>query len=134
MTAVKDKQRPPKAGRKPKSPEEVQRIDRLLAEAAALKSIASYFRGLPLPPEANIADKRYIDMCVDSDICSAVDMAYETMREKGILQSSCGDGTIGEDVRFVIRLLKDIRAKCIPQEFSAGIMLMHLELVEGMSF
>ena len=134
MIAVKDKKHSPKAARRPKSPEEVQQIDRFLAESAALKSIASYFRGLSLPSEANIADKRYIDMCVDLDICSAVDMAYEAMRNKGIFQSSCGDGTIGEDVRFVIRLLKDIRTKCIPQEFSAGILLMHLEIVEGISF
>lgn len=134
MTAVKEKERSSKPGRRPKSHEETQRIDRLLVEAAALKSIANYFRGAPVPPDVNIADKRYIDMCVESDICSAVDMAYDTMRKNGILQASCGDGTIGEDVRFVIRLLKDIRTKCIPQEFSAGIMLMHLEILEGMSF
>lgn len=108
--------------------------DRLSLERCAARHIMNYFRDLPVPDGVDLGDKRYIGLCVDSNICDAVDSAYKVMLSKGVLQSTCGDGTIGEDVRFVIRLLKEIRSKCVPQEFSAGIFLMHLEILEGLSF
>lgn len=108
--------------------------ERSFVESAARRHIANYFRDVPVPEGFDVTEQKYVDMCVQSNICDAVDMAYESLRRKGILQAACGDGTIGEDVRFVVRLLKEIRLKCIPQEFSAGVMLMHLEIVEGLSF
>lgn len=114
--------------------EEASRVERRLVEAAASRHIVNYFRHLPVPDSVNLLDKRYIDFCIESNICDAVDAAYDAMRARGIMQSSCGDGTIGEDVRFVVRLLRDIRLKCVPQEFSAGMLLMHLEILEGLSF
>lgn len=108
--------------------------DRLVLERCAARHIRNYFRDLPAPSDVDLCDRRYLRLCVDSNICDAVDAAYRAMAAGGILQSACGDGTIGEDVRFVIKLLKGIRAKCIPQEFSAGIFLMHLEIMEGLKF
>lgn len=113
---------------------EASRAERSFIEISAARHIVSYFRDLSVPPEVNLVDKKYVNLCIDSNICDAVDSAYKSMRSKGMLQESCGDGTIGEDVRFVVRLLREIRIKCIPQEFSAGILLMHLEIMEGLSF
>lgn len=108
--------------------------ERRLLEASVGRHILNYFRGIPVPPSVNLLDRRYISMCLESNICDAVDAAYKSMESKGVFQNSCGDGTIGEDVRFVVRLLREIRLNCVPQEFSAGIFLMHLEIVEGLSF
>lgn len=123
----------PKARRKFRASEEVVR-DRAVLERCAARHIKNYFHDLPVPEGVDLSDSRYVGICVDSNICDAVDSAYKAMSSKGVMQAACGDGTIGEDVRFVIRLLKGIRAKCIPQEFSAGIFLMHLEILEGMKF
>lgn len=120
--------------RKVRCAEEVGRAERSILEVSAAKHIVNYFRGLAVPEGVKLFDKRYVDMCVDSNICDAVDLAYKSMRSSGVHQGSCGDGTIGEDVRLVVRLLREIRIKCIPQEFSAGILLMHLEIMEGLSF
>lgn len=122
-----------KARRKFKASEDAIR-DRAFLERCAERHIGNYFRDLSVPEGFDLSDPRYIGLCVDANICDAVDSAYKAMSSKGVMQSSCGDGTIGEDVRFVIRLLKAIRAKCVPQEFSAGIFLMHLEIVEGLKF
>jgi hypothetical protein len=37
---------------------------------------------------------------------------------------------IAEDIRYVIKMLSSIRRK-VPAEFAPGILLMHLEIVEG---
>lgn len=123
-----------RANRKAFAAEQNGLAERRLLEASVARHIVNYFRDLPVPPSVNLLDGRYISMCVDSNVCDAVDAAYMAMRSKGVLQGSCGDGTIGEDVRFVVRLLRDIRLKCVPQEFSAGMFLMHLEILEGLSF
>lgn len=114
--------------------EEISLAERSMVEISAAKHIVNYFRGLDVPEGVNLFEKRYVNLCVDSTICEAVDLAYKSMRSSGVHQGSCGDGTIGEDVRLVVRLLREIRLKCIPQEFSAGILLMHLEIMEGLSF
>lgn len=109
-------------------------LDRHVLVASAIRHISNYFKDIGVSPDIDLYSDRYIDICAYVDICCAVDMAYKSMKEQNKFQSSCGDGTMGEDVRLVIRLLKGIRAKCIPQEFSAGILLMYLEIVEGLRF
>lgn len=123
-----------KAARKSKASEDRHLGEVAKLEAAAARHISNYFRGMDLPASVNLRDRRYIEMCVGVNICDAVDAAYKSMRQSGLMQHICGDGTMSEDIRFVIRLLKEIRAKCVPQEFSAGIFLMHLEIVEGLRF
>lgn len=123
-----------KAKKAQKTRAEVDAADRRIQLLAAARHISNYFADLDVPPDVDLRCGRYIDMCLDLDTSRAVDMAYGSMRSQGRFQSSCGDGTMGEDVRLVIRLLKGIRAKCVPQEFSAGILLMHLEIVEGLKF
>lgn len=114
--------------------DELQAIDRKSEERRASAHISNYFSDLHVPDHIDLCSARYVNMCVDTTICDAVDAAYGAMKANGRLQSSCGDGTMSEDIRFVIRLLKGIRAKCVPQEFSAGILLMHLEIVEDIKF
>lgn len=130
-----------KAGRRPAPRRdrarinEEQRLNEIRRkERAATHYISSYFAGVEVPEHFDILSRKYVEMCVNMNICDAVDAAYAALKSSGRLQSECGDGTISEDVRFMIKTLKLLRKKCIPQEFSAGILMMHLEILEGMSF
>jgi len=118
----------------PKDKDEIRAVEQRRLERAAKAYISNYFLGISTPPEVDLHDKRYIDMCLNTTISDAAPAAYKAMKANGRMQASCGDGTIGEDVRFVIGLLKGIRYKCVPQELSAGMLLMHLEIVEGLRF
>jgi hypothetical protein len=126
--------RPAPAGSRPKSFDSLRPIDRVYAESSIPVHISNYFRGRDIPGHFDITDPKYVEMCMELSICDAVDMAYSAMRCCGAFQEACGDGTMGRDVEFVIKILKGIRSRCVPQEFSAGILIMHLEILEGFSF
>jgi len=130
MVAVMDNR--PKS--RPKSSESLRTIDRASAERMIPVHISKYFSGRAVPSDVDIGARRYVEMCMETSICEAVDLAYRTMKTFGVFQEPCGDGTMGRDVELVIGLLEGIRSRCIPQEFSAGILLMHLEILEGLSF
>ena len=44
-----------------------------------------------------------------------------------------GDNAIEPDVKLVIGILRRMKS-LVPQEFSAGMLLMHLEILEGVVF
>jgi benzoyl-CoA reductase/2-hydroxyglutaryl-CoA dehydratase subunit BcrC/BadD/HgdB len=80
--------------------------------------------------EEHFLDDRYVDLCVYTDICSGVDRAYEAISKSDMFNNDVHDsGPIEKDVKFVIRILQNM-SKVVPQEFSAGILLMHLEFIE----
>lgn len=114
--------------------EGMSRADRLALERSVPFHIDNYFRGMDVPPGVDITSPRYVNLCITTGICEAADEAYRAMSEAGRFRSSTEDGTVGEDVMLVIRILRGIRRKCVPQEISAGIMLMHLEILEGLKF
>jgi hypothetical protein len=122
------------AAKRARMAEQAMAADRMRAEQTVRRYISHYFSDAHVPEGVEILSKSYVDLCLDSNICDAVDRAYKSMKACGRMQATCGDGTMGEDVRLVLKLLKSIRARCIPQEFSAGILLMHLEILEGVRF
>jgi hypothetical protein len=95
--------------------------------------IADYFRDKSVPPGVDVTAQKYIDLCIDTNICDGSDMAYKAIAESGRFKDSSSDHSIEEDIRFVIGILAKMK-KHVPQEFSAGVLLMHLELVEGLPF
>lgn len=92
--------------------------------------IVNYFRDKEIINSSNLISPKYIDMCINTNICDGVDRAYKAIEKSGRFDTSSSDHSIGEDIRFVIKTLGQIK-KFVPQEFSAGILLMHLELIEG---
>lgn len=94
--------------------------------------IKNYFQDKMISSDVDITSQKYIDLCIDTNMCDASDMAYKAIAESGRFQDS-QDHSIGEDIRFVIGILAKMK-RHVPQEFSAGVLLMHLELVEGLSF
>lgn len=132
MTAVLEKKGA--ASKRIRAAKEHRAAERIRVEQSIRRHISNYFSDASIPPDVDIFSRRYLDLCLESDTCGAVDAAYRAMGAMGVFQESCGDGTMGKDVQIVIGILKEIRQKCVPQEFSPGILLMHLEILEGLKF
>jgi len=113
---------------------EVELGDRKKLESAVCLHISRYFKDRHIPDFVDIHDSRYVDLCIGINICDATDAAYEAMARVERFCKSNLDSPIAEDVRLVIGILRTIRNRCVPQEFSAGILLMHLEILEGVPF
>lgn len=96
--------------------------------------ISNYFNGLDLPEGFDPCDRKYVNLCLETNICDAADFAYEAIAKSGRFKSTCQEGMVAEDVLLVIGILRSIRMKAIPQEFASGILLMHLEFLEGIKF
>jgi hypothetical protein len=111
----------------------VEPKDRKRLEEVIRLYISLYFEGRNVPDFVDIHDGRYVDLCIGTNMCEAADAAYAAMSKSGRFQSDL-DAPIAEDVRMVIGILRKIRTRCIPQEFSPGMLLMHLEILEGVSF
>jgi hypothetical protein len=108
-------------------------VDRAELERIVSIYITNYFREKNIPINTDLICPKYIDLCISMDICRGVDIAYSAIEKSGKFETSSSEHSISEDIRFVIKTLGQIK-RFVPQEFSAGILLMHLELVEGMQF
>lgn len=106
--------------------------DRKAMEAAVPRHIRNYFGDAHLPEGVDLGDPKWVDLCIRTGICEAVDMAYAAMAKTGKYMTN--DKCFDHDILLVISILRRIRRSCVPQEFSAGILLMHLEFLEGLSF
>jgi len=73
----------------------------------------------------------YSSLVFNTTVSDGVLKAYFLMEECNFLSSDeiC-QNSIGEEIRYMIDLLSDIQRR-VPQEFVGGMILMHLELVEG---
>lgn len=107
-------------------------LDKEEIENIARLHIKNYFENKAIPDGVDIFSPKYIDICVTMDICRAVDKAYAAMEKCGKFDTSSSEHLIAQDIRYVIKTLGEIRKK-VPQDFAAGILLMHLELVEGVN-
>jgi len=99
----------------------------------AKEYILNYFKD-KVSEDVFLYDERYLNYFIFQDITDICNIIYKEMKEMNIFQSKIGDGSMTEDTQLVIDILKDIKKSYIPKEYSAGILLMHLELVEGLSF
>lgn len=108
-------------------------ISRQFLEQTAARHIENYFKHKAVPEGVDLFSPKYINMCIGMDICRAADMAYEAIAKCGIMGEEKGDNVIEPDVKLVIGILKRMKP-LVPQEFSAGMLLMHLEILEGVVF
>lgn len=81
-------------------------------------------------PEHVYDHPKYLDMCVSTDICSGMDRAYQAMERSGKFAEDGSTHPIERDIRWVVNTLQ-VMSRIIPKEFSTGILLMHLEIIEG---
>jgi hypothetical protein len=109
---------------------EVPELSRSDMERIVSIFILRYFEDKNIPESVDLCCRRYLDMVIGTNICDGVDMAYSAMDASGRFDTSASDHLIGEEIRYVIKTLSQIR-KRVPAEFAAGVLLMHLEIVEG---
>jgi hypothetical protein len=102
-------------------------------EQTVSRYIENYFRDKAVPEGMDLFSPKYINMCISMNICMAADMAYEAIARCGLMGADSGDNAIEPDVKLVIGILRRMKP-LVPQEFSAGMLLMHLEILEGVVF
>lgn len=73
----------------------------------------------------------YSSLVFNTSVSDGVLKAYFLMQDNNFLTENQADqNSIGEEIKYMINLIRNIQKK-IPQEFVGGMILMHLELVEG---
>lgn len=113
------------------SADEAPVLDRSDMEKIASRFILRYFDDKPVPDGVDLLQDRYLGLVLDTSICCGVDKAYAVMGLSGRFESTASEHLVDEDIRYVIKTLSQIR-KRVPAEFAAGVLLMHLEILEGM--
>ena len=117
-----------------KATEGAHAAERRFLELSIPSHISNYFSGIDLPERFNPCDGKYVNLCLETNICDAADSAYKAIAKSGRFKSTCQEGMVAEDILLVIGILRSIRMKDIPQEFAPGILLMHLEFLEDITF
>lgn len=117
-----------------KSTEEIHLAERRLLERSIPRHISRFFSNFTIPAEIDVCHPKYVSLCLETNICDAVDLAYEVMSKSGRYKTECPDGMLADDILCVIGVLRHMRLLSVPQEFSPGILLMYLEIVEGIPF
>jgi hypothetical protein len=73
----------------------------------------------------------YTDVVLKTNVSDGVIKAYKLIEENNFLNLNCESKDIPEDIRYIVNLIKEIQ-KFVPQEFVGGMLLLHLELIEGL--
>lgn len=81
--------------------------------------------------DEKINDEKYCNLCIAEDITSATKKAYEAISQSQMFKEDTGFCPIEKDVKFIIGILAKM-SKIVPQEYSAGMLLLHLKFIEKM--
>jgi len=99
--------------------------------------ITAYFAGKEMYcggeiPKSVLHADNYVSLVLNTDVINGMDIVYDAIAKSGQYQTESEHG-VPDDVRHVIELIHEIKCHCVPKPFITGILLMHLELCEGMS-
>ena len=101
-----------------------------------IKSIKNYFFNKKLY-NGNKIDYSWFDLpyyselVLKTDVTNGVLKAYRIIEENNFLDTDSEGQDIGEDIRYMLNLISNIQ-RFVPQEFVGGMILLHLEIVEGL--
>lgn len=100
------------------------------------KCIKNYFVDKKLHDGSKISDAllelpHYTDMIIKTTVSDGVNKAYEIMEDNGFVVSKQNNLITDDEIKYMVKLIEKV-SKWVPQEFVGGMILMHLELVEGM--
>lgn len=101
-----------------------------------ISTIKNYFKNKKSHTGSNIQQSLfdlpyYVDIVLKTTVSDGVLKAYKIIEENNFLDSTCEGKDTAEDIRYIVNLIKEIQ-KFVPQEFVGGMLLLHLELVEGL--
>jgi hypothetical protein len=71
----------------------------------------------------------YSELIISTTVSEGVLKAYKIIEENNFSEMDC-DNDIASDIKYLIKTIKNIQ-KYVPQEFVGGMILLHLELIEG---
>jgi hypothetical protein len=106
-------------------------------QVLASKTIHAYFDdkqmycGGPIP-QSVLDSPEYITQLLNANM-SCIDRIYECLGRANMFQPSGQTTATAEDIRFVVKLVHSIEKSRIPRCFVPGILLMHMEFIEGVS-
>jgi hypothetical protein len=111
------------------------------AKNLAIKYASEYFKGKSLYVGGKITEQilindKIISTILNSDMLSSIDKAHGGINgNEDLVFKTSLDGVDG-GAKMIIDILNDISLSPfrIPKEFAGGILLLHLELVEGVVF
>lgn len=110
------------------------------ASAYAKMCIDKFFEGKEMYcggdiPKRLLNDAQYIALVANTDVMDGVDLAYTALRRSHhrVTIPSTEITTVPNDVKFVISILNHCKSLAIPKVFSTGLMLMYLEICEGVN-
>ena len=96
----------------------VQEIDRFFAQQ-------KMYCGGSISPQI-LHSPVYLTQVLNTDISHGVDLAYEAIKR--------GAPVTDEEIAVVLKTLDKLAQTGVPKEFAGGILLMYLELCEGVEF
>ena len=88
-------------------------------------------------PRSYLFAKDKVSMVLNFDICAGCDYVYATLEKslsKYEIDSARITGEVTSDIKLVRETLDLIAKSGVPQQFAGGIMVLYLELVEGVEF
>lgn len=71
----------------------------------------------------------YSELIISTTVSEGVLKAYKIIEENNFSEMD-SDNDIASDIKYLIKTIKNIQ-KYVPQEFVGGMILLHLELIEG---
>ncbi len=102
-----------------------------------LKCIKNYFLDKIMHNDEQIKDSiielpYYTDLLFGTSMSDGILKAYKLIEDSNFIDvdNNFDQNSISQDIRYMINLIRNIQ-KYVPQEFVGGMILMHLELVEG---
>jgi len=83
-------------------------------------------------PYSLLLSNKNVSMVMNYDIIRSVDEAYHRLSDFDL---SCGSPSdTAEDIKLVVGILDKLAQANIPQQLAGGMMLLYLDLVEGVDF
>ena len=73
----------------------------------------------------------YLDMVIKTTVSDGVNKAYAIMEDNNFQFSKQSGLVVEDEIKYMVKLIEKI-SKWVPQEFVGGMILMHIELIEGM--
>ena len=103
----------------------------------AKKCLERYFEGKSRYDGSKInlntlSDSLFVELMIKTDISNAVDKAYKIIEKNDFCCCEDNGKTLPEDITYVVSLIHKIQ-KIVPQDFVGGTLLIHLNLIEGLS-
>jgi hypothetical protein len=92
----------------------------------------SHFRGGSIS-DTILYSTEHVDLVLNLDICRGADLIYKTMGTNNQVDKLAErNGQLPSDVKKVISLLNECALLGIPKCFASGIIMLYLELCEGL--